>query len=398
MRVYLEWRVSTNLPSELSAEERMIKARVQLLLNHPFFGYFLTHLRFKSTSSITKTAAVQYNREKNEYLDVLHYNPDFISRLSTSEVMGLQVHEMLHILLQQEQRRGNREERRWYFASEIAVNSTALNSGFTLPGESDARLRGILPDNKTEGKSVEEIYDLLPPTIEIDIPIHVIDVEERETKEENSLVAIPKRSINEKELKSMVSEASAYAKMYCRMPAGLELFVDDLLTPKLSWRELLWRYVSREFLTDYTWASPNRRYVQHDIYLPGVQREGLELVVCVDTSGSIDQSTLSEFFAEIKGVAASYENVRMHLIECDAEVTGVYEINERKIDEIKFKGGGGTVFTQALEKASEFRPKVCIYLTDGFGEFPEEAPSFPIIWGLTNRQARVPFGLAAVIE
>ena len=392
---------------ELSPEDKMIKARVQLLLNHPFFGYFLTHLRFKSADSITETAAVQYDRNKNQYLDFLYYNPEFVSKLSTNEVMGLQVHEMLHILLQQEQRRGEREERRWCVASEIGVNDTALKSGFTLPGETDGNLRGILPDKKTEGKSVEEIYDLLPPTLEIELPMHVICVGEGEKNEGEGLTSnqssevtalqgIPKL-ISAKDLKSIISEAAAYAKMYGRMTAGLELLVDDLLTPKMSWRELLWRYVSQEFITDYTWASPNRRYVQHGIYLPGVVREGLELAVCVDTSGSIDQNTLSEFFAEIKGIMASYENVRGHLIECDADVTGVYEISERSIKDIKFKGGGGTVFTPALEKASEFNPRVCVYLTDGYGEFPEEAPSFPVIWALKNREVEVPFGVSAVI-
>jgi predicted metal-dependent peptidase len=387
---------------ELSPEDKMIKARVQLLLNHPFFGYFLTHLRFKCTDSITRTAAVQYSRKSNQYLDFLYYNPEFISRLSTAEVMGLEVHEMLHILMMQEQRRGQRDERRWYVSSEIAVNDTALKSGFTLPGDADENLKGILPDGKTEGKSVEEIYDLLPTTLKVEIPLHVICLDERTREGQNedetgSLQGIPK-FISEKELKSMISEAVAYAKMYGKMPAGLELFVDDILTPKANWREILWRYTSREFITDYTYASPNRRYVQYGVYLPGVLREGIELAVCVDTSGSIDQHILSEFFAEINGIVASYEKVSTRLIECDTEVTGVYEIDDRNINEIKFKGGGGTAFGPALEKASEFNTKLCVYLTDGFGSFPQEAPSFPVIWALTSREVQVPFGTSVIIE
>lgn len=387
--------------TELSPEDKMIKARVQLLLNHPFFGYFLTHLRFKSTDSITRTAAVQYDRKRNQYVDLLYYNPEFVSRLSNGEVMGLQVHEMLHILLMQEQRRGQRDERRWYASSEIAVNDTALKSGFTLPGDTDENLSGILPDGKTEGKSVEEIYDLLPPTLKEEISVHVICLEEgrggQSEEKTGSLQGIPKL-ISEKELKSMISEAAAYAKMYGKMPGGLELFVDDILTPKANWHEILWRYTSQEFITDYTYASPNRRYVQHGVYLPGVLRKGLDLAVCVDTSGSIDESILSEFFAEIRGIVTSYENVTARLIECDTEVTGVYEINDRNINEIKFKGGGGTAFGPALEKASEFNTKLCIYMTDGFGSFPQEAPSFPVIWTLTNREAQVPFGMAIIIE
>jgi len=160
---------------------------------------------------------------------------------------------------------------------------------------------------------------------------------------------------------------------------------------------MLWRYVTREFVTDYSWASPNRRYVQHGIYLPGVIREALELVVCIDTSGSIDKDTLSEFFAEIRGIVASYENTRAHVIVCDVEVTDVQDIDEFNVEKIEFKGGGGTSFIPALERAQEFNPKVCVYLTDGAGEFPEEAPSFQVIWALTN-PTEVPFGTFAVIE
>ena len=121
--------------------------------------------------------------------------------------MGLEVHEMLHILMMQEQRRGKRDERRWYVSSEIAVNDTALKSGFTLPGDADENLKGILPDGKTEGKSVEEIYDLLPTTLKVEIPLHVICLDERTRGEQNedetgSLQGIPK-FISEKELKSM---------------------------------------------------------------------------------------------------------------------------------------------------------------------------------------------------
>jgi predicted metal-dependent peptidase len=403
--------------SELSPEDKMIKARVQLLLNHPFFGYFLTHLRFKSVDDDLQiqTAAVQYDRKNNQYLDFLYYNPEFVSKLNTNEVMGLQVHEMLHILLQQEQRRGEREENRWYFASEIAVNDTALKSGFTLPGETDEKLRGMLPDKKTENKSVEEIYDLLPPAMKIEIPMHVICVAEgdgenksagasnRNPKTNQSRTAIQgiPRLISEKDLKSMISEAAAYAKMYGSMPAGLELLVDDLLTPKMNWRELLWHYVTQEFITDYTWASPNRRYVQHGIYLPGVVREGLELAVCVDTSGSVDKETLSKFYAEIKAIVESYENTRAHFIECDADVVVVSDIDKWNVDAVEFKGGGGTSFVPSLEKAEEFNPKLCVYLTDGCGTYPETAPSFPVIWALGGQHVQrdeVPFGMPVVIE
>ena len=149
------------------------------------------------------------------------------------------------------------------------------------------------------------------------------------------------------------------------MPAGLEPFVDDLLTPKMNWRGLLWHYVTQEFITDYTWASPNRRYVQHGIYLPGVVREGMELVVCVDTSGSVDRETLSEFYAEIKGILASYENTHAHVIVCDADVTDVQDIDEFSVDRIQFKGGGGTSLCTISREGTRVQSKG-VHLPDGW--------------------------------
>ena len=194
---------------QLSPEEKMTKARTQLLLRHPFFGYFLTHLRFVG-DAIKKfgvpTACVIWDRKSRKYLSDLHYNPDFIAMLTVEEVQGVQVHEMMHILLANEQRRENREEDKWRLCAEIAVNDTVLNAGFSLPTLAD--FTPILPDETTHNKTIEEIYELLPPGHRMNDVVHVI-LSEDGVPASSSEGTIGSSAIDEKKLKEIISEAAA---------------------------------------------------------------------------------------------------------------------------------------------------------------------------------------------
>ena len=220
--------------------------------------------------------------------------------------MGLQVHEMLHILLQQEQRRGEREENRWYLASEIAVNDTALKSGFTLPGETDEKLRGMLPDKKTENKSVEEIYDLLPPTLEIEIPIHVICIGEGggegssnqssdASQNETALQGFPKL-ISGKDLKLIISKQLLMPR--CTVGC-LQGFTIRRRSPHAE-NELAG--------TAMALRDPG---VHHGLYV-GIAKQAIRaarnlsarsrqggngVVVCIDTSGSVDRRVTNRLVA-----------------------------------------------------------------------------------------------------
>lgn len=374
----------------------MTKARTQLLLRHPFFGYFLTHLKFVGDATKkygVPTACVIWDKQSRKYLTDLHYNPDFITMLTDEEVQGVQVHEMMHILLANEQRRENREEDKWRLCAEIAVNDTVLNAGFSLPTLSD--FAPILPDETTHNKTIEEIYDLLPPGKRMDDVIHVVLSEDRisSTSAEGGIG----NGFDEKKLKEIVSEAAAYARSHGKLPAGMERWIDDYLTPKMNWLQILNHYIYNSMRTmTYSWDRPNRRLSQSRVYFPATVRHGFELVICVDTSGSISKEGLSLFASEIRSIVNSIQGCRAHVIVCDADLYSVYDdIDSSNLENLTFGGGGGTSFIPALEKSAELSPRVCVYLTDGDGEYPEEEPSFPVVWLITSdgvNEDRVPFG------
>ncbi len=106
------------------------------------------------------------------------------------------------------------------------------------------------------------------------------------------------------------------------------------------------------------------------------------MAVALDTSGSIDESLVCRFLAEIVALC-TYNQRNLVLIIGDAKVHKIAEIDwrdaERELSQIKYTGGGGTDFRPLIEAAEEYEPDALIYLTDLFGETGDE-PDFPVIW------------------
>jgi predicted metal-dependent peptidase len=121
--------------------------------------------------------------------------------------------------------------------------------------------------------------------------------------------------------------------------------------------------------------------------LPGRRGFGAHNVaVAIDTSGSIGEKQLSAFFAEVGGVLQDVHPRKIYLIWCDAMVHRVDECSS--LDELAHiraqgaPGGGGTSFIPPFEwlADNDVRPECMIYLTDMYGDFPKEAPAYPVIW------------------
>ena len=205
-----------------------------------------------------------------------------------------------------------------------------------------------------------------------------------------------------------IVDAYQYAKMQGKLPAGLESFIDDLLhSPKIDWKSLLWRFIQKVIPQDYTWIRPSKKSWAIETYLPGVQRENIEIVIGLDTSGSISDEEYKDFLSEILGIAKSFENVRFTVMLCDAEIQKVLEdesdINSLLRELRKRKGYGGTDFRPFFRWISENKPNIALLLvfTDGFGDFPNEAPHYPVIWVLTKESINprdVPFGDTIKLE
>ena len=166
--------------------------------------------------------------------------------------------------------------------------------------------------------------------------------------------------------------------------------------PRVPWRRLLHRYVGAALARDdYALHRPDRRFVEHDLVVPGRWSEGLaSLVVALDTSASIGSDLLRAVGAELRALAAQAQEAR--LVVADAQVQQVVDglELERFLTQGRVKGGGGTdhrpVFAWMREHG--MRPDVFVGITDLYSRFPERAPGFPVLWLVTPEHGEATWG------
>lgn len=199
------------------------------------------------------------------------------------------------------------------------------------------------------------------------------------------------------EWNTAVAAAAAAAKAQGKLPAALERFLGQVLNPEVSWEEKIQAFFARKVGSgSYDWRRPDRQLIVRDIYAPGRSGFGAgEVVVAIDTSGSIGQTELDRFFAEMRGILGDVRPKRMHVVWCDAKVHKVDEVFEAEdVSGLKPAGGGGTDFRPVFDwiAAQGLEPDALVYLTDGYGSFPSHEPKYPVLWGAIVKGVKYPWG------
>jgi predicted metal-dependent peptidase len=181
----------------------------------------------------------------------------------------------------------------------------------------------------------------------------------------------------------------------------------DLMSAKVDWKEALREFVSSvsQGKDDSTWRKPNRRWLQHDIYMPSTVSESMgRVVVAIDTSGSIYGEVLNRFVSEVASVMQNMNPEQVDLLYWDSEVAGheVYGLNDadRMTASTKPKGGGGTspsCITRYMAK-HKIDPVCAIILTDGYvGKDWGGNWNCPTLWTITS-DIKSPIGQTIKIE
>lgn len=180
------------------------------------------------------------------------------------------------------------------------------------------------------------------------------------------------------------------------MPELYQRLAGEIPQTETPWEQILRALVQTAFQeqTVKNYSRPSRRWLSLErdyqksagVCLPfspdETKKRGSRLAVALDTSGSIDNTLLNKFLAEIAALCELNQR-NLILIIGDAEVHQIVEIEWRKAESelkgLKYTGGGGTDFRPLIKVAADFSPDVLIYLTDLFGETGDE-PDFPVIW------------------
>ena len=379
---------------QIISQKTISASLLRLRMRSPFFATLALFARFIPTQRIDTAATDGKN---------ILFNPDYLLSLPTHQQDGLLLHEVLHAALLHVLRRGVRDKEVWNIAADIVVNGIIYQQGcFELPS-------GGIRDTQLEHLSVEEIYELLPQQ-QCQYCLGNLDlldsVPGNSRGERLSPLVSSDRSdslceTQKAELESHWQNAMQQATVIARttsqgkLPAGMARELGALDTAQLDWRSYLWRYLVKT-PTDYT--EFDRRFIGRGLYLETLQGESVKVYVAVDTSGSIDEQLLKMFLSEVKGILNSYPHLECELYYADADVYGAYELNpDSEIPQPQ--GGGGTSFVPFFEKISDrwdgMTTAVCVYLTDGYGTFPDTTPELPVLWVVTPgglNLSQFPFG------
>ena len=193
----------------------------------------------------------------------------------------------------------------------------------------------------------------------------------------------------EKMRQIIIQSAQTIERTQGRMPGFLQSIIEKLRKPELNWKELLKQFVTSCYGGSRRWLPPARRYVGMGLYLQSRRNEKFNAVMAIDTSGSTTRD-LPQFFAELSNLLKSFGNYELTVIQCDAEIQHIEKFSgDTPLPpnyQWKSYGDGGTCFIPPFEyvKEHKLRPDIFIYLTDGYGDAPEKAPNFPVLWVLTN--------------
>lgn len=358
------------------ARERLVTARIGLLLRHSFFGNLATRLTLINADDWCSTAATDGQK--------FYYNSRFIMMLKPKEVEFLVAHEVLHVVYDHMGRRNHRDPQIWNIADDYAVNADLKRHKVgqfitTVP---------CLYEQKYDGKAAEEIYDDLMKNVQkIDINSLIdqmiddhIDGDEdgdsdgdgdQEGKGKRPKMSPEERERVRQEVKQAIINAAQSAEAGT-LPVGVERLIKQHTNPVMPWRELIQTNLTSAIRTDFSWMRPSRRSWHMDAVMPGMTPgEEIDVVVAIDMSGSISNKQAQAFLGEIGGMMEAFDGYKVHVFCFDTDIYNPQDFNSESmdtIDEYEPMGGGGTDFDAIFDYLKKIGnvPKRLICFTDGY--------------------------------
>jgi predicted metal-dependent peptidase len=429
-------------------ETKLAAARTRLILDKPFLGALVLRLPMQAARPdwcpTTATDARAF-----------YYNPEYIASLSIEQTQFMLAHEALHCALSHFARRQHRVQHRWDLACDYAINPLLIDDGLKPPpnslhmplykGMTAEEIYPLLDENDQAETLDRHAYDPKdgrspPGGVEpkggdsrgegkdqaqgADRGMREGDVQRSESRPEPEAghrgngLASPQpegqhgdgaegpsgepepltpdeRETLAVQWQQRMAGAAQQAMQAGKLGGELRRMIDHLLQPQLPWRMLLARYMSALARDDYSYSRPSRR--EGDFIMPSLRSQQLDLIVAVDTSGSIKDAEVEEFIDEIDALKGQVR-ARVTLLPCDAKLCEgapwVFEPWDAFRRPEGIKGGGGTSFTPVFDWVDQVgrRPDLLVYFTDADGTFPKAEPPYPVIW-LVKGKSQVPWGL-----
>jgi len=401
--------------ADAKAREKILSARVSLVLNHGFFGNLAMRLKLENGDTWCETAATDGRK--------FYYNTDFINAMSVGNMMFLFCHELLHAAYDHVGRTTRAHNPKLAnIAMDYVVNADLIKHGL------GTKIDPCLYDRKYDGWSWEQVYDDLRQNVKevtIDELAEMLLDEHLESKGSgngdgegdgnNDSKGKGRPSIDEKdrqnikdEIKEALLAAHAATGGAGNLPSGLKRIIGDLTEPKINWKDFINQQIQSTVKNDYTYAVPARKNFANGFSLPSMKKdEAIDVCVGIDTSGSISNKQLKEFVSEVAGIMGTYDDYKVRLWCFDTHTYAHAEFdpsNGHEINDYEAPGGGGTNFDVNWQymKDNDIEPKLFIMFTDGepYGSWGDEnyCETVFIINNPHNRNIKPPFGVYAYYD
>jgi len=344
--------------------DKIVVARIGLLLRHPFFGNMATRLKIQDASDWCQTAATDGRH--------LYYNRDFFDKLSPKEVEFVVAHEILHNVFDHISRTEGRKKNIWNAAIDYCVNGQLVRDRI---GDMVKSIK-IFHDPKHYGKSAEQIYDEIYDDMddqELSALGQLLDDHIDWSDKEGDRPSYSKEEL--KKIRDEIREATVAAAQAAgagNTPAEVQRMIRELTEPKMNWRQILRQQIQSTIRNDYTFARPSRKGWHTGAILPGMNfDETIDICVSIDMSGSISDAMAKDFLTEIKGIMDEYKDFKIKVWCFDTKVYNEQDFDAtggKDIAEYVPMGGGGTEFDCNWEymKEHDINPKKFIMFTDGY--------------------------------
>ena len=359
-------------------QDLVAKTTKSLIFKEPFYGLFLIGVNKRYVDSIP-TAAVS----KNNIGVQLMVNPEFYTELSEDHRFGLIKHELLHIAFGHLITRDRYADKKLFnIAADLEINQYILESNLPDGG----LLLSSFPElNLPEKAGTKVYYDLLQQAKEdgtspsLDGLLDQMNGDTpycHSTWDEFDELPEADKKLMQKQIEHQLKEAAETTQKKCgNIPGELADLIRRLLhvePPKFDWKAYLRRFIGNSSIV-YT-KKLRRKYNKRYAANPGLKiKFKNHICVGVDTSGSVNNDELKEFFSELTHMHKTGHKITV--VQCDTKIRSVKEFNPKADWEIH--GRGGTSFQPVIDHYNEKKGQytALIYLTDGEAYTPENCPN-----------------------
>jgi len=252
-----------------------------------------------------------------------------------------------------------------------------------------------LVDKKYRGMNTKQVFDSLKQEGKSGADFGG-GLDEHDWEGAKDLTDAVKKELEKEIDQALRSGQIAQTKLHGKGGGGMNRELDELLNPKVDWREQLREFVKTVCAGRDTssWRRPNRRYLAGDVYMPSMVSEKIgHIAIGIDTSGSQGAREIAECLSEVQGIVREVFPQKIDLIYWDAEVANHEQYEGEAVTNIvsdtKVMGGGGTDPTCMAQhlKEQSIKPECIIQLTDGYiGNWGDanDWQDVPMLWAIVG--------------